>query len=76
MYHATYGDFDLFKRPAPEILACTGGDAATASDRIAAVPHRGNKDGKTLSANVMPVYLSIKTRFVLRMVVLEPGKHG
>lgn len=60
MYHGTYGDFDTFKRRTGDI-GLHFGDSETASDRVAtAVPHRGNKDGKTLSASVMPVYLSIK----------------
>lgn len=66
VYHGTYGDFDNFKRRTGDI-GLHFGDAATASDRVAfAVPHRGNKDGKNLSASVMPVYLSIKNPLRLR----------
>ncbi len=66
MYHGTYGDFDTFKRRTGDI-GLHFGDAATAGDRIAyAVPHRGNKEGKTLSANMMPVYLSIKNPIRMR----------
>jgi len=60
VYHGTYGDFSAFKKRTGDI-GMHFGTAGAASDRVAtAVPHRGNKDGKTISASVMPVYLSIK----------------
>jgi hypothetical protein len=66
VYHGTYGDFDSFKRRTGDI-GLHFGDAETASDRVAtAVPHRGNKDGKSLSANLMPVYLTIKNPLRLK----------
>lgn len=59
VYHGTYADFDTFKKRTGDIGMHFGSTGAANDRVVGAVPHRGNKDGKTLSASVYPVYLNI-----------------